>query len=261
MAIYQSDVLGNGIRGTQGVQGVQGTQGTIGVQGPIGTGVTSVSMTVPAFLSVSGSPVTSNGTLEVTLSGSPLPTANGGLGITSGNSGGIPYFSSTSSIASSSALAANAIVVGGGAGISPSTVTTGANVLLALANNVNANAGITTTTGVATLTNKRVDPRVLSFTTTGSVTPDIANADVYAYSALKSSFTINAPIGSPSDGNKLMFRLKDNGTPQTLTWNVTYTAVGVTIPTTTTASKVTYVGCMYNSPSTRWDVIAVSTEA
>jgi len=47
------------------------------------TGVSSVAMTVPAFLSVSGSPVTSIGTLAVTLSGSALPTANGGTGSTS----------------------------------------------------------------------------------------------------------------------------------------------------------------------------------
>jgi hypothetical protein len=53
------------------------TRTTIGA----GTGsVSSVSMTVPTFLSVSGSPVTSSGTLAVTLSGSPLPVLNGGTG-------------------------------------------------------------------------------------------------------------------------------------------------------------------------------------
>jgi hypothetical protein len=53
------------------------TRTTIGA----GTGsVTSVGMTVPTFLSVSGSPVTSSGTLAVSLSGSPLPVLNGGTG-------------------------------------------------------------------------------------------------------------------------------------------------------------------------------------
>ena len=48
-----------------------------------GTGtVTSVAMTVPAFLSVTGSPITSSGTLAVSLSGSALPIANGGSGAT-----------------------------------------------------------------------------------------------------------------------------------------------------------------------------------
>jgi hypothetical protein len=63
------------------------------------------------------------------------------------------------------------------------------------------------------------------------------------------------------DGNKLMFRLLDNGTARAITWNGTYTAIGATLPTTTVASKTTYVGCIYNANNTRWDVIAVTTQA
>lgn len=54
--------------------------------GTTGT-VSSVAMTVPSFLSVSGSPITSSGTLAVSLSGTPLPVANGGTGITSFGTG------------------------------------------------------------------------------------------------------------------------------------------------------------------------------
>jgi len=53
-----------------------------GAAGGAGT-VTSVALTVPTFLSVSGSPITSNGTLAVSLSGTPLPVANGGTGTSS----------------------------------------------------------------------------------------------------------------------------------------------------------------------------------
>lgn len=49
-----------------------------------GGSVSSVAMTVPTFLSVSGSPITSSGTFAVTLSGTALPTANGGTGNTNG---------------------------------------------------------------------------------------------------------------------------------------------------------------------------------
>lgn len=45
--------------------------------------VTSVAATVPSFLSVSGSPITSSGTLAIALSGTALPVANGGTGSTS----------------------------------------------------------------------------------------------------------------------------------------------------------------------------------
>ena len=47
-----------------------------------GGSVSSVAMSVPAFLSVAGSPITTSGTLAVTYSGTPLPIANGGTGAT-----------------------------------------------------------------------------------------------------------------------------------------------------------------------------------
>jgi hypothetical protein len=50
---------------------------------PAGSGtVTSVAATVPAFLSIAGSPVTTSGTLAFSYSGTALPVANGGTGIT-----------------------------------------------------------------------------------------------------------------------------------------------------------------------------------
>lgn len=75
-----------------------------------------------------------------------------------GTSGGIPYFSSTSTWASSTALAVNSIVLGGGAGLAPATTTTGTGVVTALGVNVgtagafvvNGGALGTPSSGVAT---------------------------------------------------------------------------------------------------------------
>jgi hypothetical protein len=54
-----------------------------------GTGtVTSVAMSVPTFLTVTGSPIVGAGTLAVTLSGTALPVANGGTGLTSSSTAG-----------------------------------------------------------------------------------------------------------------------------------------------------------------------------
>lgn len=50
-----------------------------------------------------------------------LPVANGGLGIGSGTSGGLVYFSAAGTLASSGAMTVNQIMVGGGAGNPPST--------------------------------------------------------------------------------------------------------------------------------------------
>jgi hypothetical protein len=49
--------------------------------GAAGT-VSSVAMSVPSFLTVTGSPITTSGTLAVTYSGTALPIANGGTGQT-----------------------------------------------------------------------------------------------------------------------------------------------------------------------------------
>ena len=70
---------------------------------PLGT-VTSVAATVPSFLSISGSPITTSGTLAFSLSGTALPTTSGGTGLTSFTSGGVVYASSTSALATGSAL-------------------------------------------------------------------------------------------------------------------------------------------------------------
>ena len=55
---------------------------------PAGAGtVTSVAATVPSFLSVTGSPITTSGTLAITYSGTALPILNGGTGQTTANAG------------------------------------------------------------------------------------------------------------------------------------------------------------------------------
>jgi hypothetical protein len=118
-----------------------------------GTGtVTSVAASVPAFLSVSGSPITTSGTLAISYSGTALPVANGGTGLTSGTSGGVPYYSASGTIASSAALAANALVIGGGAGAAPATTTTGTGVVTALGVAVGSAGAFTTNNAANTFT-------------------------------------------------------------------------------------------------------------
>lgn len=108
------DIIYGGASGTGTRLGIGSTGNVLTVAGGIPTWaapatagtVTSVALAVPAtsIFGVSGSPVTSSGTLTLT---------------TTGTSGGIPYFSSTSAISSSALLTANAIVLGGGAASAP----------------------------------------------------------------------------------------------------------------------------------------------
>jgi hypothetical protein len=184
---------------------------------------------------------------------------------------------------------------------------------------------------VASNSSGRVAPRVYSAATQSS--PWAWNSDPYdqlELTALANALTISADAGTPVDGQKAIFRIKDNlsqisftgtsttttltttttvtltagtaivlasngttvgtiattntGTSFTLTGGVAYTsvamygnptyslvwttgssksfeAVGVVLPTATTAGKIIYVGCIYNGAAVRWDAVAVNTQA
>ena len=58
-----------------------------------------------------------------------------------------------------------------------------------------------------------------------------------------------------------ILRIKDDGTSRNIVWGAIFEPIGVTLPTTTTASKLLYIGCIYNADSGKWDVIAVTEEA
>jgi hypothetical protein len=104
--------------------------------------------------------------------------------------------------------------------------------------------------------------RVSSATSASTLTPNIDNFDMYAYTALAAGITISTPTGTPANGQKLMFRFKDNGTAQTISWSGLWpTQIGVTLPTTTVANKITYVGMIYNGGTSGWDAVAVTTQA
>ena len=124
---------------------------------PLGT-VTSVAATAPAFLSITGSPITTSGTLAIGLSGTALPTANGGTGLTSFTANGVVYASSTSALATGSALTFDGANLGIGTSsptyrldtqFSSSTAYSSSNTLtaspIAWFYNTNASAGVAAT--------------------------------------------------------------------------------------------------------------------
>ena len=78
-----TNMAANPVTGTPSANNFLRGDGTWAVP-TAGTGtVTSVAATVPAFLSISGSPITTSGTLAISYSGTALPVANGGTGLTS----------------------------------------------------------------------------------------------------------------------------------------------------------------------------------
>lgn len=113
----------------------------------------------------------------------------------------------------------------------------------------------------STLSN-RVNPR--TNTVASHATPSI-NTDttdeftITALAAAITSMTTNLS-GTPVNGQKLIIRIKDNGTARAIAWGASFASRGATLPTTTVLSKYLYCGFIFNSVANLWDCVAVSQE-
>jgi len=247
-----------------------------------GTGTTSTTFANLATNVTGTLPVANGGTGNASIAATSIfaantantlavvtPTANQSIRI---NSGGTAWEAYTPSTGSGSVTTVSVVSANGLAGTVANPTSTPAITLTTSVTGVLKGNGTAisaavagtdyvTPTGTETLTNKRIDARVSTAAVGTALTPDVASFDQYCRTGQNSTLTINAPIGTPTDGTKLIFRILDNGIARSLVWNATYTVIGVTLPTTTTASKMLYVGCIYNAANTRWDVIAVTTQA
>jgi hypothetical protein len=120
-----------------------------------------------------------------------------------------------------------------------------------------ASSTAVTLTGTETLTNKRITKRTASITDSSTPTPNSDTTDIYLVTALAQTATFGAPTGTPTEGQQLIIRIKDNGTARSLAWNAIYRASSdLALPTTTIVSKTVYLGFMYNSTDSKWDLLS-----
>jgi hypothetical protein len=110
---------------------------------PQGT-VTSVAATVPAFLSVSGTPITTSGTLAISYSGTALPVANGGTGLTLAGTAGYVLTSNGTAWVSAAPVSSNITAQG----LFENANTISANYTIGTNNNAVSAGPITINSGV-----------------------------------------------------------------------------------------------------------------
>ena len=114
-----------------------------------------------------------------------------------------------------------------------------------------------------TLTKKRINPRLVtatSYTTNTGTSLDVSTCDQFEITAQAGALKFNNPGGTPLNGQKLIIRIKDNGTARALTYDTQFRGIGVELPDTTVAGKTLYMGFIYNSNDTKWDLVASAQE-
>lgn len=101
--------------------------------------------------------------------------------------------------------------------------------------------------------------RVVSLADSSTVTLNSDTTDIgfQINTQAAGTLTVAAPAGTPTNGQKIMFRLKSTNI-QTFSWNSAFDGSNdLPLPSTSTGGdKYDYMGFIYNSASSKWDLLA-----
>lgn len=171
-----------------------------------------------------------------------LPAANGGTGVA--NSFNITVGGALTTASSFTTSGAFAMTL---------TATASTNVTLP------TTGTLATLAGTETFTNKNIQARVVAIADGTSVTINADTTDIATQANTQGAgtLTINAPTGTPFNGQKLIFRLSSTSV-QTFSWNGVFQgSTDLNLPTASSSGgKFDYVGFIYNSTATKWQLVA-----
>jgi hypothetical protein len=101
--------------------------------------------------------------------------------------------------------------------------------------------------------------RVVTLEDTSTITlnADTTDLGVQLNTQSAGTLTINGPTGTPNDGQKIMLRIRTSNV-QTLNFNAIFQgSTDLNLPTSTSgSSKFDYMGFIYNSTLTKWQLLA-----
>lgn len=109
----------------------------------------------------------------------------------------------------------------------------------------------------------RITPRVTTIASSATPTIDTDDADAVTITALATAITSMTTnlSGTPTNFQRLIVRIKDDGTARAITWGAGFAAMGAALPTTTVISKVLTVGFIYDTVTSTWGCVAIAQEA
>ena len=178
--------------------------------------------------------------------------------ITFGTTGLTPSTASTGAIT----VAGTLVGANGGTGVNngSSTITIGGNFTLSGAYTFTGTlTGNTSLTFPTSGTLSTIIPRVVNTATATSITINGDTTDIatMANTQTAGTFTINAPSGTPANGQKLIFRMSSTAV-QTFSWNAIFQgSTDVALPTVSSSGgKYDYMGFLYNSINSKWQMVA-----
>lgn len=204
--------------------------------------VTSVAASVPAFLSVAGSPITGSGTLAISYSGTALPVANGGTGDTS-LTAYAPLFGGTTTTGP---------VQSGTVGTSGHVLTSnGAGAIATF----QAAAGGASTSAVNVFT-KNQSVTAVTLTSTSNLTAVDASLSNNFEMTLSENTTISNPTNM-TGGMQLFFRIKQHASAaKTLAFGSKFKFSSLDAHTMATGlGAVCIMSCYYNSGDDRLECV------
>ena len=140
---------------------------------------------------------------------------------------------------------------------------------LGTANTLNFSSGTTVTLSSSVLTIRatatgsstgQFTPNVYTTSSTSTAVIDVTNIDQYNITSLAAdvTFSVTSTV-TPDDGQRLLIRIRSDATPRNLTWTDTanqFRTIGISFPTITSASKLVYIGFVYNAVDGYWDLIS-----
>ena len=102
--------------------------------------------------------------------------------------------------------------------------------------------------------------RTQTVTSSASITPNADEDDLVTISA-DANFDVRTPTAlTVVNGQKLILRIKDDGSAYNITWGAKYRAIQSALPSITIVDKTLYLGFIYNLADDIWDLVANAQE-